>query len=198
MEELATTINSVASNLNCYFWRLSGDAPNSVCKFLGVEEAQLKVVLRLCKIYTGKKDNFSKKNFENFMLVLSPRDWTTFQFNGKKEYFIKIGGGVDNNLIPKDYYDESLTLVHYPIVGTHFRNLQTKSQRGSLPKLLDAVQNQEDDANEGNQKPKSKQQSNKKIPPKRCCWITSRSFSWMPTQTTKKQLDNGFGVDLTA
>ena len=68
MEELATTINSVASNLNCYFWRLSGDAPNSVCKFLGVEEAQLKVVLRLCKIYTGKKDNFSKKNFENFML----------------------------------------------------------------------------------------------------------------------------------
>ena len=81
MEELATTINSVASNLNCYFWRLSGDAPNSVCKFLGVEEAQLKVVLRLCKIYTGKKDNFSKKNFENFMLVLSPRDWTTFQFN---------------------------------------------------------------------------------------------------------------------
>ena len=99
MEELATTINSVASNLNCYFWRLSGDAPNSVCKFLGVEEAQLKVVIRLCKIYTGKKDNFSKKNFENFMLVLSPRDWTTFRFNGKVEYFIKIGGGVDRYVL---------------------------------------------------------------------------------------------------
>lgn len=166
MEELATTINSVASNLNCYFWRLSGDAPNSVCKFLGVEEAQLKVVLRLCKIYTGTKDNFSKKNFENFMLVLSPRDWTTFRFNGKVEYFIKIGGGVDNNLIPKDYYDGSLTLVHYPIEGTHFRNLRTKSQRGSLPKLLGAVQNQKDDANEGNQKPKSKQQSKQNISPK--------------------------------
>ena len=167
MEELATTINSAASNCNCYFWRLSSNAPNSLCKFLGVEEDQLKVVLRLCKIYTGKKDNLSKNNFEKFMSVLSRSDWTTFQFNGKKEYFIKIGGGVDSMLKPKDYYDESLTLVHHPIEGTHFRNLRTKSQRGSLPKLLDVGQNhQEDDTNEGNKKPKSKQQSNQYISPK--------------------------------
>jgi hypothetical protein len=51
--------------VNAYYWRLSGEAPNSLCKFLGVEEEELKTILQLCKVYNVDSiDNFSRNNFE--------------------------------------------------------------------------------------------------------------------------------------
>jgi hypothetical protein len=86
-----------------FFWQLSGDAPNSLCRFLGMTEDELKIVLRLCKIYIGEQDNFSKNNFELTMSHCGC-DWTTCRLNGKVERFIKIGkeGQV---MLPKDMYD---------------------------------------------------------------------------------------------
>jgi hypothetical protein len=62
--EFADSIKLVGSKVKSYFWRLSGEEPNSLSRFLGIEEKELKSILRLCKIYPGDKDSFSKNNFE--------------------------------------------------------------------------------------------------------------------------------------
>jgi hypothetical protein len=135
LKELAESIKASASKVNHYFWRLSGEEPNSFCKFLGMDEGELKAVLRLCKIYNGEKDNFSKNNFE-LLMSQSNCDWTKYRLNAKVERFIKIGNGGEVT-IPKDMYDEDGSLTHYPIEELHVRNMRTKSQKGVLPKLVD-------------------------------------------------------------
>jgi hypothetical protein len=134
--ELAGTIKAAAAKVNCYFWQLSGDAPNSLCKFLCMGEEELKVVLRLCKIYIGEKDNFSKNNFPP-MMTLCGCDSTTFKLNGKLERFIKIGEEGES-ILPKDMFDAGGSLSVYPIEGEHVRRLRTKSQKGPQQKLVDA------------------------------------------------------------
>jgi hypothetical protein len=44
-EEFVSFIKSLGSNVDAYLWRLFGDAPNSLCKFLGLEEEELKIIL---------------------------------------------------------------------------------------------------------------------------------------------------------
>ena len=136
-ENLAASILSAARKVNSYFWRLSGEEPNSLCKFLGMEEKELKVILRLCTINSGDKHNFKKNKFELIMALLMKEecgfDYTYFKVNGKTEWFIQIGvSGCDDSLG---------SLLLYPIEGEHFQNLRTKSQRGSLQKLLDVSNN---------------------------------------------------------
>jgi hypothetical protein len=132
-QQLASYIKSTAIALKPYFWRLSGDAANSLCRFFGVDEEELKGVLCLCKAYIGEKDNFSKNNFE--LLVLQcETDWTTYRLGGKAERYIRLGHGSSEVVLPKDQYDAMGTLSHYPVEDEHVRNLITKSQR--LPKFL--------------------------------------------------------------
>ena len=80
-KQLVDSIKSALTTVNSYFWRLSGDEPNSLCRFLCMEEEELKVILRLCKIYNiynGDKDDFSKNNFKTLMeqnvLEIGPRN----------------------------------------------------------------------------------------------------------------------------
>jgi hypothetical protein len=98
--ELAESIKVVSGKVKSYFWKLSGDDPNSLCKFLCIGEEDLKTVLRLCKIYIGSNDNFSKNNFENTM-TLCGCDWTIFKLNGKAERFIRIGEQGGAAILPK-------------------------------------------------------------------------------------------------
>jgi hypothetical protein len=138
--ELAETIRAASDKVKCYFWQLSGDGPNSLSRFLGMEEEELKGVLRLCKIFVGEKDNFSKNNFEDTM-GMCHCEWSYCRLNGKVERFINIGkeGKV---IIPKDMFDGDGKLLHYPIEDEHVRSLRTKSQKGALPKLLDVANKQ--------------------------------------------------------
>jgi hypothetical protein len=90
-EKLADTIVSASSQLvGGYFWRLSGDEPNSLCRFLGMEEDELKVILRLCKIYIGEKDNLSKKNLDSFV-TRAKCEHTTYRIKKQLVWFIMIG-----------------------------------------------------------------------------------------------------------
>jgi hypothetical protein len=69
-EDFAKLIKSVADQVQSYYWRLSGDAPNSFCQFLSLEEEELKAILRLCKVYNVESnDSFSKNNFDTLMLL---------------------------------------------------------------------------------------------------------------------------------
>jgi hypothetical protein len=77
-EQLALTIKAAGRNVYPYFWRLSGDEPNSLCRFLSLDEEGMKGVLRQCRIYSGVNDNFKKKEFENFMSKYSIGEWTTY------------------------------------------------------------------------------------------------------------------------
>lgn len=165
-QELAESIKSASSKVETYFWRLSGDAPNSLCKFLGMGEEELKVILRLCRIYTGEKDNFSKNNFEMTMSQ-SLCDWTTFRLNGKLERYIRIGVGGEIT-IPKDMYASDGSLSCYPVEDQHVRNIRTKAQKGSLPKLLDVGNKQRgsEEANEHKSSNKKQGVADKNITPK--------------------------------
>jgi hypothetical protein len=137
-QDLANTMKTMASSTKAFFWRLSGDEPNSLCRYLGMDEEELKIVLRLCKIYTGEKDNFSKNNFE-LLVSKSESDWTTYRLFGKAERFIRLGHDTSDVVLPKDQYDALGKLSYYPIEDVHMKNLRTKSQRGSLPNLLNAA-----------------------------------------------------------
>jgi hypothetical protein len=69
-KQLAEIVKSASAKVNAYYWRLSGDHPNSLCKFLGLEEEELKVILRLCHIYkANSNDAVSKNNFESLMTM---------------------------------------------------------------------------------------------------------------------------------
>ena len=144
-QQLAESVKSISAKVNFYFWRLSGDEPNSLCKLLGMEEEQLKVVLRLCKIYIGDADNFSKNNFE-VLMGMCECDSTTFRLLGKMERFILIGQH-GKKVLPKHMYDEDGNLSHYPVEDEHVMNVRTKSQRGYyLPGLVNRGTKQAIDA----------------------------------------------------
>jgi len=80
----ADAMKEAGTNINAYFWRLSGDEPNSLGTFLGLDENQLKIVLRVCKVYTGDSDNVSKKNFE-MLMSQTGFDHTTYRLTTTKE-----------------------------------------------------------------------------------------------------------------
>ena len=96
-QQFADFVKSLSDTVNAYYWWLSGEAPNSLCKFLGVQENDIKILLRFFKVYhLESNDNFKKKNFDSLMLMCHPHvSWVEYRLNGKPERFIKIGlGGV--------------------------------------------------------------------------------------------------------
>ena len=180
-QKLAKTIQSAASKVNGYFWRLSGDEPNSLCKFLCMEEEELKKILRLCQIYIGDKDKFHIKNFESLMEYIHC-DYTTIQMNGKRERFIKLGGDSVGMpvVLPNCMYDSDGSLLHLPVEDVHVRNLRTKSQRGSLPELLD-VGNGDDNKKNPPTQLMTQQNHNqpKAFRPNSVFWKWSTNSSWV-------------------
>ena len=128
-KNLATSIKSVASNVNSYFWRLSGDKPNSLCKLLSIQEEELKAIPRLCEIYRGKNDNFNKNKFEEFVNMLSSSGgWTKVKIKKSNEHFILIGDHGTACELPKMLYDGEGELISPPIPDVHFRALRTRDQ----------------------------------------------------------------------
>jgi hypothetical protein len=134
-QHLAEFVTATALTVKAYFWRLTGDGPNSLSRFLGIDEEELNAILRLCKIYTGEKDKFSKNNCE-LLVTQCETDWTTYRIQGKATMFIRLGQGSEV-VLPKDMYDALGNLSYYPVEDEHMQNLRTKSQRGGLQKLLD-------------------------------------------------------------
>ena len=76
-QEFVAFIKSAAEKVKPYLWRLSGDAPNSFCKVLWLEEGELKMILRLLRVYNAdNNDSFSKNNFDTLMMLCKPEaDW---------------------------------------------------------------------------------------------------------------------------
>jgi hypothetical protein len=66
LQELVTSIKTAASKSSPYFWKLTGDEENSLGKFLGMSDNELRVILRLCKIYTvQRKRQFFEEQFRD-------------------------------------------------------------------------------------------------------------------------------------
>ena len=76
---LAEIIEPLASTTAAYFWRLSGDEPNSLCCFLCIEEEEMKSLLRFCGIYFGEDDKFKSDKFDLTMVVLLPSLFALFE-----------------------------------------------------------------------------------------------------------------------
>jgi hypothetical protein len=137
--ELSMVIRSLAVGMNRCFWKLSGDDPNSLCRFLCIEEDQLRQVLRLCGVFTDTaktKDRLSKNNFDLLMAEISSGGNTHNTF--KKMNYIEIGDAGEA-ILPKDVQ----ALDFCPTAGVHFKKLQTKSQRAVLTKLLELIDRKE-------------------------------------------------------
>jgi hypothetical protein len=62
------------------------------------------------------------------------------------ERFILIGKQGEL-VLPKDMYDKDGNLSHYPVENEHVKNVRTKSQKGSLPGLVNLGTKQASDAN---------------------------------------------------
>jgi hypothetical protein len=62
-------------------------------------------------------------------------DWTLFVVQGRKEKFIRVVLSKDC-LLPKNMYSADGELLVYPVEGQHTTWVTTKSQQGSIPKLL--------------------------------------------------------------
>jgi hypothetical protein len=93
-QQFAEFIKCASNKVNAYYWRLSGEGPNSLCKFLGEEEEELKTILQLCKVYNvDSNNNFSRNNLEMLMMMMcKPHvDWVPYCHNLKTERFIRIG-----------------------------------------------------------------------------------------------------------
>jgi hypothetical protein len=142
-QELSEFIKSAAEKVKRYYWwRLSGDAPNSLCKFLALDEHDLKIILPLCKIYNGDSDSFSKNNFDLLMLRCQPHlDWAEYRLNRRPECFIKIGRSGEGGKCkrPKNYYESNGTLLLYPVADKHIPSIRSKLQCSVLTKLLTAA-----------------------------------------------------------
>jgi hypothetical protein len=157
-QEFAGIIKSTAVKVNAYLWRLSGDAPNSLCKFLGLEEEELKTILRLCRVYNADNNNsFSKNNFDLLMLICQPYvNWMQYRLNTRPKRFIRIGHGGEM-LRPKDFYDANGSLFVYPVQDKNVPSLQAKLQKSTLMKLLAAGKNNEATTDEPPTQAKMKQ-----------------------------------------
>jgi hypothetical protein len=137
-KNLVAAIKTVAANVAAYYWKLSGDEPNSLCKLLSLEEEDLKIVLRNCEIYYGQDDFFNKNIFDEFIQYLSPHGWILVKIRGKREYFIYLGDvGKPECPLPKALYNRAGELIWPPVLNKHIRESKTRSQQGAGPRLLD-------------------------------------------------------------
>ena len=85
----AEIIKTIAKQVDKYYWRLTGDEPNSLCKLLDIPWEELQLVMRSCKIFNGEEDKFSRKKFESLMTECGREatpEWTTYYVNGTMEY----------------------------------------------------------------------------------------------------------------
>ena len=78
---LANAIQVASTKVNRYYWRVSGNEANSLCRILLLGEEELKVLLRHCRIYQGANDNFSKNHFELLMLACKC-EYTSYVLHG--------------------------------------------------------------------------------------------------------------------
>jgi hypothetical protein len=134
-QNLAKSILLVGTNVHRYYWRVSGNETNSLCRILFLGEEELKVKLRNCRILTGANDNFSKKFFDSLMLACQSR-WTTYHLKNKKEWFIKIGVHGESAMVPKMVYDADGAITAYPVVGIHIPNPPRLLATKTVPRLL--------------------------------------------------------------
>jgi hypothetical protein len=137
---LANAIQVASTKVNRYYWRVSGNEANSLCRILLLGEEELKVLLRHCRIYQGANDNFSKNHFELLMLACKC-EYTLYFIKKTREWFIEIGGHGEKAIVPKLIYNGDGRLNLVPVVGVHYilpRVVRaTKSAPGaSIPRLL--------------------------------------------------------------
>lgn len=146
---LAESIVGAGRRMNLSFWRLSGDAANSLCKFLSMDEQDLKMILRMCEIYIGEKDNFKKRNFE-LLMTLSGCDYTSYQMSGKKEWFILAGDGFGKVVLPSAMYELDGELNYAPIEGQHYHQIKSVSEErrkgGPNTELLEMLEKKKKEA----------------------------------------------------
>jgi hypothetical protein len=133
-QDLADLIVAVDRKVLVYFWHLTGNHPNSLCRLLGISWEELQLLLCSCCVFYGDKNNVSKDNFE-LLMTRCATDWTTFRPEGKLERFIRIGHSGDI-LLPKDVYGGDGELTVYPVDGVHTINVRTKSMREPMSILL--------------------------------------------------------------
>ena len=139
---VADLVNKLASTTVCYWWKLLGDEPNSLCRFLDIPWKEMRLILRKCRVLYGASDSFKTVEYEKLMTRISC-DYTTYRPSGKPEHFMKIGDKlVDVHAVerPKDMHSiGSGVLEKMPIVAVHVPGIRTKMSRRLASTLIAAV-----------------------------------------------------------
>jgi len=127
-DQLASLIIKLSSCTVLHWWKLLGDEPNSLCKFLDMPYSDMRLVLRKCHILYGEGDKFRTSEYEKLMAQIGC-DYTTYRPCGKPEHFIKLGDKTEDAAAinkPKEMYSIGGILERMPVVGIHLPGIRTK------------------------------------------------------------------------
>jgi len=125
-EDLAVLINRLSVAAVSHWWKLIGDEPNCLCRFLDMPWEDLRSILRKCRVLYGENDSFRTIKFEELMGRIGC-EWSLYRPSHKIDQFLRLG---DQNTpdavhVPKDMYSGGL-LKQWPVSGVHMPNIRTK------------------------------------------------------------------------
>jgi len=133
----ARVLESYHQKLTSYWWRLSGNDANSLCRLLGVDADAVVNIYRKCNVLVGPQDKFRLKNFE-MLIEFCGLDWSKFRpVRGELERFIKIGIAEGTLAVgrPKEMYSEGMLSV-VPEPGVHMLTVMTKQMHSQQDLLV--------------------------------------------------------------
>lgn len=135
LKGVAELLKQVSSQTaEAYYWLITGDEPNSLCRLLGITEEEMNTVFVACRIFAPDTSKFSANYFQ-MLTSLAEVDSTVYKINKVSHRFILIGQGKDY-VLPRDAYSTNGDLKVHPVQGKHTIPIRTKSETAILTTIL--------------------------------------------------------------
>ena len=102
--------------------------------------AEMRAILRKCRVLYGAADSFRTFQFEKLMELIEC-DYTTCRPTGKPVHFLKLGDRTNNPCavnVPKEMYSLDGALEKLPIAAVHLPGVRTKVSRRLASNLIEA------------------------------------------------------------
>jgi len=147
-QHLVLLVNRLAATTTACWWKLLGEEPNSVCKFLDTSWEDMRLILRTCGVLHGPTDSFKTKKFEDLMGRIGC-DWVLYRPSRKIDQFLRLGeqrNNADAVQVPKDMYSHGGILDQWPVSGVHMPAMRTKGCKCLSANLTSLCSNSPGDA----------------------------------------------------
>lgn len=118
-EKFAKTLTQESEKVASCFWKLSGDDPNSLSRFLGLTWSELREILVLCAVCKHSTWFMDRNNLATLFRDRCGFKCTLCKHQElKAEWFVKVGKGKEVTT-PQENHDAKGELMELPMVGDH-------------------------------------------------------------------------------